>query len=83
MYPPYYTPPDGGISFLLKGAELTALDQNPGIEDTIGNIFNLTNDSSVWIEIITIEGQTQNALNVVSQLPNYGLTDLIDNGTNH
>ncbi|NNM15797.1 MAG: hypothetical protein HKO56_03985, partial [Bacteroidia bacterium] len=79
---PYYAPcPDGKVQTLI-GCELSSLYNNyiPG-SDTVNDIYIFGGDS-VWIEIITIQGQTQNLFNLVYQTTGYGLTDTIPNGLN-
>ncbi|MBL0343066.1 MAG: hypothetical protein IPP71_20670 [Bacteroidetes bacterium] len=49
--------------------------------DTINDIYFFGGDS-VYIEIISIEGQTQNLKNLIYQTPGFGLTDTIPNGLN-
>ena len=80
---PYYKPCPNGKDQTKLGCELTSLYENyllVGL-DTIQQIFFATPDT-VWIEIITVDGQTQNLFNILYQTPGYGLTDTIPNGLN-
>ena len=79
---PYYPPPAGGKVPDLIGSELNSLYYLFGSidPDSIKFIFNITNDS-VWIEVISIEGQYNTLLSLL-QTETYGLTYLISNGPN-
>lgn len=78
---PYYPPPPNGKETDLIGAELTSLYENPVTdEDTLQNIFRIFNDS-VLIEVIALEGQVETLLSLL-QTPDYGLTEIVDNGEN-
>lgn len=78
---PYYTPPNNFKVKNLIGAELLYLYQNQGNPGDVGNIFLIQNDS-VYLEIIAIEGKYDQLLNLLTtDVTNYGLTDLIPNGT--
>ncbi|MFM9007027.1 MAG: hypothetical protein ACKORE_00420, partial [Bacteroidota bacterium] len=80
---PYYQPCPGGKDTSKLGCELTSLYNNyllVGL-DKIQQIFFASPDT-VWIEIITVEGQTQALFNLIYQTPGYGLTDTIPNGLN-
>ncbi|HMT30892.1 MAG TPA: S8 family serine peptidase, partial [Bacteroidia bacterium] len=75
-------PCPGGKFYGKIGCELSSLFENYVFgSDTINDIFTFAGDS-VWIEIITIQGQTQNLKNLVYQTPGYYLTDTIPNGLN-
>ncbi|MDX5404040.1 MAG: hypothetical protein LPK28_00925, partial [Bacteroidota bacterium] len=73
---PAYDPLENGKSFDLIGSELTSLYRN-GAQDSTDNIFILRNDS-VWIEVISLDGQTAN-LKALLQTTPYGLTNIIEN----
>ena len=78
---PYYPPPEGGKIRNLIGAELNSLAENFGnVTDSTQNIFILKHDS-VLIEVISLQGKYQQLLSLL-QTPEYGMTDLIDNGPN-
>ncbi|MBC7912518.1 MAG: hypothetical protein H7Y07_00205, partial [Pyrinomonadaceae bacterium] len=78
---PYYPPPVGGKVSNPVGAELNSLFLNQGsVSDTSQNIFILKGDS-VMIEVISLVGKYTELLNLLQQ-PNFGMTDLIDNGPN-
>ncbi|MBK9318443.1 MAG: hypothetical protein IPM91_06205 [Bacteroidetes bacterium] len=79
---PYYTPcPDGKFNGVL-GCELSSLYQNYVVgSDTINDVYFFAGDS-VYIEIITQQGQTQNLFNLIYNTTGYGLTDTIPNGLN-
>jgi hypothetical protein len=79
---PYYTPcPDGKFNGVL-GCELSSLFENYVVgSDTINDVYFFAGDS-VYIEIITSQGQTQNLFNLIYNTTGYGLTDTIPNGLN-
>ncbi|MBP6513208.1 MAG: hypothetical protein KA347_11095, partial [Bacteroidia bacterium] len=79
---PYYTPcPDGKYNGVL-GCELSSLYLNYTVgSDTINDVYFFGGDS-VYVEIISIEGQTQNLFNLIYNVTGYGLTDTIPNGLN-
>ena len=77
---PYYPPPANGKTNELLGPELDALANNPGIKDTSRNIFIIDN-GTVMMGFISRVGKTAQLLSLL-QTPEYGLTDLIDNGPN-
>lgn len=76
---PAFTPPDSGKVGNLIGSELNALANNPGFQDTVGNIFIRQGDS-VFIEVISIAGKYNTLLSLL-QTPAYGMTRLINNGS--
>ncbi|MFM8950159.1 MAG: hypothetical protein ACKOKB_05205, partial [Bacteroidota bacterium] len=80
---PYYKPCPGGKDETKLGCELTSLYENYLLvgQDTIQQIF-FTSPDSVYIEIISIDGETQNLFNLIFQTPGYGLSDTIPNGLN-
>ncbi|HOS48933.1 MAG TPA: S8 family serine peptidase, partial [Bacteroidia bacterium] len=79
---PYYTPCPGGKYSGVLGCELSSLFTNYTVgSDTINDVYFFGGDS-VYIEIITNEGQTQNVFNLIYNTPGYGLTDTIPNGLN-
>ena len=79
---PVYPPIRKGKVNEKIGSELTSLYENYDQEtDTINQIFRIINDS-VYIEVITLEGFTQNVMDLIVQSPDYGMTDFIPNGLN-
>jgi hypothetical protein len=79
---PYYVPCPGGKFYGEIGCELSSLYNNYVVgSDTISDIFTFASDS-VFIEIISIEGFTQDLKNLIYQAPGFGLTDTIPNGLN-
>src|SRR6478735_3852899 len=78
---PYYPPPDGGKTHDLIGSELNALyDNGNTVQDTAQNVFTLLGDS-VMIEVIADNGKYGQLLSLL-QTPEYGLTDVVNNGAN-
>ncbi len=78
---PYYPPPGNGKIKNLIGAELNSLALHFGsVADSAKYIFILKHDS-VMIEVISLHGK-YNALLSLLQTPDYGMTDLINNGPN-
>lgn len=80
---PYYQPCPNGKDLTKLGCELSSLYDNYILvgTDTIQQIFVVQQDT-VWIEIITLQGQTQNLFNLIYQTPGFGFTDTIPNGLN-
>ncbi len=80
---PYYEPLPDGKSFNILGSELTSLYDHYQVNgtDTISDIFKIFGDS-VFIEVITFEGQTATALNMLTTSAVLGMTDFIPNGLN-
>ncbi|MFM7217922.1 MAG: S8 family serine peptidase, partial [Bacteroidota bacterium] len=79
---PYYVPCPGGKFYGKIGCELSSLYNNYVFgSDTISDIFTFANDS-VFIEIISVEGYTQQLKSLIYQAAGYGLTDTIPNGLN-
>ncbi|MBA2746522.1 MAG: hypothetical protein H0U44_09885, partial [Flavisolibacter sp.] len=80
---PYYQPCPNGKEYAKLGCELSSLYQNylSVGTDTIQQIFVVQEDT-VWIEIISVEGETQNLFNLIYETPGYGMTDTIPNGLN-
>ncbi|MCT4625346.1 MAG: S8 family serine peptidase, partial [Schleiferiaceae bacterium] len=75
---PYYPPPSGGKTSELIGSELTSLSNNSTYIDSLEYIF-FSRQDSVFIEVISIDGQTATLLALLQTTP-YGLTNIIDNG---
>ena len=78
---PYYPPPANGKLDDLIGSELNSLYANYTNISGPGNEIFILQSDSVMVEVIAIEGQYQNILALL-QTPNYGMTDLVDNGPN-
>jgi hypothetical protein len=83
---PYYEAPDSGGTEEPIGSELTQLASDPEqVTDTAtsaNNIFQISEDQgSVLIEVVAIDGQYEDLLALL-QTPDYGMTDIIDNGEN-
>jgi hypothetical protein len=77
---PYYPPPVNGkvANTNLIGAELSSLAANFGhVTDTAKAIFLIQGDS-VFVEVISLVGQTQTLSNLLQS--SYGLTDTVNNG---
>ncbi|MES2649195.1 MAG: S8 family serine peptidase [Bacteroidota bacterium] len=78
---PNYIPPENGKSIEIIGPELISLCDNYGnsnnLLDPLKDIYRIQ-DETVWIEVICKEN---NYSEVLSRLLDYGLTNLIDNGT--
>ncbi len=77
---PTITPPDSGKTKEIIGSELTALAKDSTFQDTTASVFLLQSDS-VYIEVISIQGQ-YNTLLALLQTPAYGLTRILNNGPN-
>lgn len=76
---PYYPPPLTGKVNDLLGSELNSLYYNSGsVSDLPQNIFILDN-GTVMIEVIAKIGKLAQLLGIL-QSPDYGLTNLVDNG---